>query len=45
MKTFSSAESFLFNYEDNKDYDILILDVEIGEIDGVTLTKCIRKVN
>ena len=42
---FSSAEEFLFNYEDNKSYDILLLDVEMGKIDGVELAKRIRSVN
>ena len=25
---FASSESFLFNYSENKDYDILLLDIE-----------------
>lgn len=45
IHTFSSAEEFLFNYEDEKDYDILLLDIEMKEIDGVTLAKNIRKEN
>lgn len=40
---FTSAESFLFHYEENKNYDILLLDIEMGEMDGVTLAKKIRK--
>lgn len=43
--TFSSAESFLFSYEDENDYDILLLDVEMGQMDGVSLAKAIRKKN
>lgn len=42
---FSSAEQFLFEYEDKSDYDILLLDIEMGEMDGVTLAKKLRRVN
>ncbi|MBP3595417.1 MAG: response regulator transcription factor [Lachnospiraceae bacterium] len=42
---FSSAEQFMFEYEDKQDYDILLLDIEMGEMDGVTLAKKIRQVN
>lgn len=45
VKMFPSAESFLFNYEDESDYDILLLDIEMGAIDGVTLAKRLRKDN
>ena len=45
LRTFSSAESFLFSYEDENDYDILLLDVEMGQMDGVSLAKAIRKKN
>lgn len=45
LRTFSSAESFLFSYEDENDYDILLLDIEMGEMDGVSLAKAIRKKN
>ncbi len=42
---FSSGESFLFSYEDENDYDILLLDIEMGQMDGVSLAKTIRKKN
>ena len=45
LRTFSSAESFLFSYEDENDYDILLLDIEMGNMDGVSLAKTIRKKN
>lgn len=45
LRTFSSAENFLFSYEDENDYDVLLLDVEMGEMDGVSLAKTIRKKN
>lgn len=42
---FSSAENFLFHYAEEKDYDILLLDIEMGEMDGVTMAKQLRKGN
>ena len=42
---FSSAEEFLFEYEDCKDYHILLLDIEMGQMDGVSLAKELRKTN
>lgn len=45
LRSFSSAESFLFSYEDENDYDILLLDIEMGKMDGVSLAKAIRKKN
>ena len=43
--TFPSAEAFLFHYTEHKDYDILLLDIEMGQMDGVTMAKTIRKEN
>lgn len=45
IETFSSAESFLFHYEEAKDYDILLLDIEMGLMDGVSMAKKIRQDN
>lgn len=42
---FASAEQFLFQYAEEKDYDLLILDIEMGAMDGVTLAKMIRAKN
>ncbi|MDC7292786.1 LytTR family DNA-binding domain-containing protein [Butyrivibrio sp. DSM 10294] len=42
---FSSAEEFMFRYEDCKDYDIILLDVEMGKMDGVTMAKKLRAEN
>ena len=39
---FPSAESFLFQYEESQPYDLLFLDVEMGEMDGVALAKELR---
>ena len=43
MRTFPSAEAFLFAYEDDNAYDILLLDIEMKHITGVDLAKSIRK--
>lgn len=45
IHSFSSAEAFLFAYEDNKAYDILLLDVEMKNITGIDLAKRIRDDN
>ena len=42
---FSSAEGFLFHYAEEKDYDILLLDIEMGAMDGVAMAKRLRKEN
>ena len=42
---FSSAENFLFHYAEEGDYDILLLDIEMGAMDGVTMAKRLRKEN
>lgn len=42
---FSSAEAFWFRYAEQKDYDILLLDIEMGGMDGVSLAKQVRKDN
>ena len=42
---FSSAENFLFQYEEEKAFDILLLDIEMGAMDGVTLAKKLRGTN
>ena len=45
ISTFSSAEAFLFEYSENKSYDILLLDVEMGKMNGVELAREIRREN
>ena len=42
---FVSAENFLFHYAEENDYDILLLDIEMGIIDGVTMAKKLRRDN
>ena len=45
IRTYPSAEAFMFNYAEEKDYDILLLDIEMGKMDGVTMAKAIRQDN
>ena len=45
VETFPSGESFLFRYEEKKDYDILLLDVEMKAISGMELARRIRREN
>ena len=42
---FPSAESFLFQFDDNKAYDLLLLDIEMKALSGVELARKIREVN
>ena len=44
-EVFPSAESFLFRYAEDKQWDILLLDIEMGAIDGVTMAKRVRQDN
>lgn len=45
IDTFESAEGFLFHYEEDKSYDILLLDIEMGGMDGIQLARKIRTDN
>lgn len=45
IEHFPSAESFLFRYAEDKPWDILLLDIEMQEMDGVNLAKKIREVD
>lgn len=40
---FPSAEAFLFQYEEERDFDILLLDIEMGGMDGVELARRVRQ--
>ena len=42
---FPSAESFLFRYAENKTFDLLLLDIEMDGMGGVTMAKRIRRGN
>lgn len=41
-EAFPSAEAFLFRYAEDKRFDILLLDVEMGGMSGVQLAKAVR---
>ena len=45
LDSFLSAESFLFCYEEKKDYEILLLDIEMGKKNGIELARQIREEN
>ena len=45
LKLYSEAKSFLFDYEEEKDFDILLLDVEMPGITGIELAKTVRQDN
>lgn len=42
-KLFSSGESFWFAWEDDSCYDLLIFDIEMGQLSGMELAADIRK--
>ena len=42
---FLSAEAFLFKYEEDKNFDILLLDIQMKAMDGIELAEIIRKSN
>ncbi len=44
-EVFPSAESFLFRHVEDKSWDILLLDIEMGHMDGVTMAKKVRRDN
>ena len=41
--TYSSAENFLFESEDKLEYDLLILDIQMGKMNGVELARTLRR--
>jgi DNA-binding LytR/AlgR family response regulator len=42
ISCFDSAEAFLFAYDQDKSFDILLLDIQMKAVDGVTLAKRLR---
>ena len=42
VESFPSAESFLFEFEENKNFDVLLLDVEMGRMNGIELARVLR---
>ena len=45
VREFTSAENILFHYAENKEYDILLLDIEMGDMDGISMAKKLRQDN
>ena len=45
ITAFSSAESFLFRYAEDKNWDILLLDIEMARMNGVALARTVRAQN
>lgn len=42
VDSFSSAENFLFESEDRMEYDFLLLDIQMGKMNGFELAKTLR---
>ena len=42
---FPSAEAFLFDYDENQNNDILLLDIEMAKMNGIDLAKKVREGN
>ena len=45
IERFPSAQAFLFRYEERRDFDVLLLDIEMDGMDGVELAKAVRRDN
>lgn len=45
ITAFPSAEAFLFAYKENRDIDMLFLDIEMGDMNGIELAREVRKDN
>ena len=43
IESFSGSEQFLFRWEDDQSFDLLVLDVEMGQMSGVELAKKLRR--
>ena len=45
ISDYMSAENFMFDYDDSNLADILLLDIQMGGMDGVSLARKIRMIN
>lgn len=43
LEAFPSAEAFLFRYQERRDFDVLLLDIEMSGMDGVALARAVRR--
>lgn len=43
IRQYAGAKQFLFDYAEEKDFDILLLDVEMPETNGIELAKAVRR--
>lgn len=43
IKSFPSAESFLFHWEEEIDFDVLFIDIQMKEMNGMELARYIRE--
>ncbi len=43
VRCYPSAKAFLFDYSEEKDFDILLLDIEMPEMNGIDLAKAVRR--
>ena len=45
LKQYEDAKLFLYDYTEEKDFDILLLDIEMPQVSGIELAKKIRQEN
>lgn len=45
LKQYADAKSFLFDYSGQKDFDILLLDIEMPGMNGIELARAVRSEN
>ena len=45
IRQYADAKSFLFDYSEEKDFDILLLDIEMPGMNGIELAKTVRHEN
>lgn len=45
LKQYADAKAFLFDYSEEKDFDILLLDIEMPGMNGIELARAVRREN